>query len=136
MKLNTHINFDGQCEAAFRFYERCFGGKIVTMLRWGDSPMANEVPPEWRDKICHATLTIEGSELAGADVPPEQYEDPRGFQVLLGIDIPEDAERVFNELAEHGLVKMPLQKTFWAARYGIVVDRFGVPWEVNCDETK
>ena len=136
MKLNTHINFGGQCEAAFRFYERCFSGKIVTMLKWGDSPMANEVPPEWSDKICHATLTIEGSELAGADVPPEQYEDPRGFQVLLGIDIPEDAERVFNELAEHGLVKMPLQKTFWAVRYGIVVDRFGVPWEVNCDQTK
>jgi PhnB protein len=135
MTLNPHISFGGQCEAAFHFYERCLGGKIVTMLTWGNSPMATEVRPEWRGKICHATLTVGANVLMGADVPPEQYERPRGFQVLLGIDDPVDAERIFQALADNGTVKMPMQKTFWAARFGVLIDQFGVPWEINCEQT-
>jgi len=134
MTLNPHISFGGQCEAALTFYERCFGGKIVYMLTWGDSPMAKEVPPEWHKKIYHATLAIGANELAGGDLPPGQYERPAGFQILLGIDDPEEAERIFRALADNGTVKMPLQKTFWAARFGVLVDQFGVPWGVNCGE--
>jgi PhnB protein len=134
MRLNPHISFGGQCEAAFHFYERCLGGKIVTMLTWGDSPMATEVPPEWHEKICHATLTIGANVLMGADVPPAQYERPKGFQVLLGIDDPVDAERIFQALADNGTVQMPMQKTFWAARFGVLIDQFGVPWEINCEQ--
>jgi PhnB protein len=134
MRLNPHISFGGQCEAAFHFYERCLGGKIVTMLTWGNSPMATEVPPEWHEKICHATLTVGASELAGADAPPEQYERLRGFQVLLGIDDPVDAERIFQALAQNGTVQMPMQKTFWATRFGVLIDQFGVPWEINCEQ--
>jgi PhnB protein len=136
MTLDLHISFGGQCEAAFNFYERCLGGKIETMLTWGNSPMANEMPPEWHAKICHATLTVGGSALAGADVPPEQYVRPVGFQVLLGIDDPADAERIFQALADNGTVKMPLQKTFWAARFGALIDQFGVPWEINCAQER
>jgi len=102
------------------------------MLPWGNSPMANEVPRAWREKICHATLMVGGNVLAGADIPAEQYERPAGFQVLLGIDDAEEAERVFHALAENGMVKMPLRKTFWAARFGALVDRYGVAWEINC----
>jgi PhnB protein len=136
MKLNPHLSFGGQCEDAFQFYERCFGGKILTMLTYGNSPMAEQVPPEWRGKIAHATLTVGDNVLMGADVLPDQYERPRGFQVLLGIDDPADAERVFQALSENGTVHMPLQKTFWALRFGVLVDRFGVPWEINCEQPR
>jgi PhnB protein len=132
MKVNPHLTFAGQCESAFKFYERCIGGTIVTMLTWRDSPIAEQAPPEWRDRILHATLTVGETVLTGADVVPEQYERPKGFFVQLGIDDPEDAERVFAALAEKGTVQMPLQQTFWARRFGALVDQFGIPWEINC----
>lgn len=132
MKLYPHINFGGQCEAAFRFYEQCLGGKVVTMLSWGDSPMSNEVPPEWRDKISHATLAIGENELAGVDNPFEPYERPKGFQIIFDVDRLDEAERIFNSLAENGTIRMPLQQTFWALRFGVLTDQFGVPWEINC----
>jgi len=132
MRLDLHISFGGECEAAFRFYERCLGGKIETMLTWGDSPMANAVSPEWREKICHASLTVGAGALAGVDALPGQYERPTGFQILLGIDDQEEAERIFQALAENGTVKLALQKTFWAARYGALTDQFGIAWEINC----
>ena len=135
MKLNPHLAFNGECETAFRFYERCFGGSIVTMLTYGDSPMADQAPPEWSGKILHATLTLGDNILAGSDSLPGQYEQPKGFHVLLGIGDPVEAERIFNVLAENGKVLMPIQPTFWALRFGVLVDRFGIPWEVNCEQT-
>src|SRR5580658_4500674 len=114
MKLTPHLVFGGQCEAAFQFYERVLAGKILTMLAYADSPMAETVPPEWRGKILHATLTVGDSTLMGADAVPEQYERPRGFHVALGIDDAVEAERVYHALAENGTVQMPLQETFWA----------------------
>ena len=134
MEVTPHLMFCGRCEEAFRFYERALGGKIVTMLTYGNSPMAERVPLEWRDKIVHASLTVAGGALTGADVLPEQYQRPQGFYVLLGIDQPTDAERVFGSLAENGVVGMPLQQTFWSTRFGVVVDRFGIPWEVSCGQ--
>ena len=86
----------------FKFYERCLNGKILTMLTYGDSPMAEQVPPEWRGKIVHATLTAGDSTLMGADVLPEQYERPKGFHVLVGVDDPTEAERIFEALVENG----------------------------------
>jgi PhnB protein len=135
MKITPHLAFGGQCEAALRFYERCLGGKIVTMLTYGESPMAEQVPPEWRAKILHATLTVGDSTLVGADVLPEQYERPKGFHVLLGIDDPAEAARIYQALVENGTVQMPLQQTFWAVRFGVLVDQFGV-WEINCEPAR
>ncbi len=132
MTLEPHISFNGNCEAAFRFYEQSLGAKIVTMLTWGNSPMATEVPPEWRDKICHASLTLGEDVLAGVDLPSAQHQRPASFQLVLGIDEPLEAERIFQALAGNGTVTMPLRETFWAARYGSVTDQFGVPWEINC----
>jgi PhnB protein len=134
MRLNPHLVFNGQCEAAFRFYEQCLGGKIITMLTWGSSPMAGEVPPESSGKILHATLNIGDSILNGADALSGQYEQPKGFYVLIDTNDPVEAERVFQTLAEDGTVQMPIQKTFWAARFGVLIDRFGIPWEINCGQ--
>jgi PhnB protein len=133
MQLNPYLTFNGQCEAAFKFYERCLGGKIEFMLTHGDSPMAAQVPAEWRNKIMHARLVLGDKVLMGSDAPPERYEGAKGFSVSLGIDTPAEAERVFHALAEKGTVQMPLQETFWALRFGTLVDQFGIPWMVNCE---
>src|ERR1700742_3271117 len=98
MTLEPHITFNGNCEAAFRFYEQALGGKITLMLTWGHSPMANAVPAEWREKICHATVALGEDVLAGVDLPSAQYQRPTGFQLVLGIDEPLDAERIFQAL--------------------------------------
>ena len=128
MKLTVHLTFAGRCEEAFRFYQSCLGGTIVTMLKYGDSPV--EAPAEWREKILHATLVAGDLVLAGAD--PVEYVPPQGFFALLEVDEAAEAERLFGLLAEGGTVGMPLQETFWAARFGVLVDQFGIPWEINC----
>jgi len=134
MDLNPCINlsFDGQCEAAFRFYERCFNGKITSMITWGESPMAKGAPLEWSRKIAHATLIVGNTRLQGSDPAPGHYEFPQGFCIMLHPSEP-DAERVFTDLAKGGTVRMPLQETFWARRFGVLTDRFGVPWAINCE---
>jgi PhnB protein len=132
MKLSIHLTYGGQCEAAFRFYERSLDGAIVTMLKYGASPMAADVPPDWREKIVHATLTVGENVIAGADLLLKDYEPPKGFFALLDIDDPTRAERVFDSLSENGTVRMPIQETFWASRFGVLVDQFGIPWEINC----
>jgi PhnB protein len=134
LNLRTGLSFDGQCEAAFKFYERCFNGKMTFLLRWGDSPMAKDAPAEWKNKVLHATLAIGESSVSGADALPGSYEPPRGFTILLGLQDPGEAERLFHALAENGTVRMPLQETFWAYRFGSVIDQYGIPWEINCEK--
>jgi PhnB protein len=131
---STYLNFNGQCAAAFQFYEQCLGGKMQMMMTYGESPMAEQVAPDWRDKIMHVTLAVGGGLLMGCDAPPEHYEKPQGFFVHIGIDNPAGAERVFQALSENGTVRMPLQQTFWAARFGMLIDRFGTPWMINCSQ--
>ena len=87
-----------------------------------------------RDKIMHVHMTVGDQVLMGSDAPPGHFEKPQGFSVSLGIDDPAEAERVFNALAEGAQVTMPLQKTFWADRFGMLVDRYGTPWMVNCQQ--
>ncbi|MBA2527283.1 MAG: VOC family protein [Pyrinomonadaceae bacterium] len=134
MQLSPYLSFNGQCEAAFKFYQQCLGANIQAMMAWGDSPMADQVPSEWRDKIFHATLIIGETALLGADAPPDRYETPRGFSVTIQINDPAEADRIFHALAEDGTVQMPIQQTFWAALFGMCVDRFGIPWIVNCGQ--
>ena len=132
--VQPYLLFDGQCEAAFKFYEQCLGGKIEAMITNGNSPMADQVPAERRDKILHASFVVDDQVLMGSDCPPEHYEKPQGFSVSLSIGAPAEAERIFNTLAEKGAVRMPLQETFWAARFGMLVDQFGIPWMINCEK--
>jgi PhnB protein len=131
MQLNPHLTFNGQCEAAFRFYEKCLGGTIVLMMTYGDSPVAEQTPLASRKKIIHATLALGDHRLTGGDALPGSYQQPQGFSVFLTIGAASEAERIFNTLAQDGTVQVPLQETFWALRFGMVVDRFGTPWLIN-----
>ena len=133
MELSPYLNFNGQCAAAFKFYEQCLGGKIVMMQTHGESPMKDHVPPEWRDKVLHARLVVGGEALMGSDAPSDHYERPQGIYVSISV-APADGERIFNALAEGGNVSMPFQKTFWSPGFGMVVDRFGTPWMVNSEQ--
>jgi len=134
MQLNPYLLFNGQCETAFKFYEKCLGGKIEAMVLHEGTPAADQVPAEWRKKILHARLVVGDQVLMGSDAPPDRFQKPQGFSVSLGVKDPAEAERIFLALAENGKVRMPIQKTFWAARFGMLVDRFGIPWMVNCEK--
>lgn len=131
MQSNTYLFFDGECEAAFKFYEQCLGGKIGDMMTYGDAPMSEEIPSEQRDRIMHANLTVGSMVLMGSDTPPDDFQKPQGFSVHLLFDDLVEAERIFQKLAENGTVKMPFQETFWSTRFGMLVDRFGTPWMIN-----
>ena len=134
MRLSTHLHFEGQCEEAFRFYSELLGGKITFMARFSDTPAALEVPESYRPKIMHATMELGGGLVMGADAPPGRYEKPQGFAVALHYKDVAEAERIFRALAEGGDVRMPFMKTFWSPGFGMVTDRFGTPWMVNCEE--
>jgi PhnB protein len=134
MQINPYLTFNGSCEDAFRFYETCLGGRIVAMVTHAETPAADHVPADWQDKIIHARLMLGDQLLMGSDAPPDRYEESRGFSVTLGIEEPAEAERVFRELAEGGSVCMPIEETFWAKRFGMLVDRFGIPWMINCEK--
>jgi PhnB protein len=134
MEISPYLNFNGQCAAAFRFYERCLGGRIIMMQTHGDSPMKDHVPADWHDKVLHARLVIGNQALMGSDAPADRYQRPQGIYVSISISSPQDAERIFKELAENGSVTMPFEKTFWSSGFGMVVDRFGTPWMVNSEQ--
>ncbi|MEG4963945.1 MULTISPECIES: VOC family protein [unclassified Microcoleus] len=131
MQSNIYLFFDGECQAAFKFYEQCLGGKIDGMMTYGDAPMSEEIPSEQRDRIMHANLTVGAMVLMGSDTPPDGFKKPQGFSVNLQFDDLVEAERIFLKLAENGTVKMPFQETFWSTRFGMLVDRFGTPWMIN-----
>lgn len=134
MQLNAYLHFNGNCEEAFKFYAQAFNGKIEAMFPHEGTPAAQHVPPEWRSKIMHARLVIGNNTLMGSDAPPQQYHQPSGFSVSIGLNDVAEAERIFRSLSENGKVTMPLQETFWAARFGMLVDRFGIPWMINCEQ--
>ncbi len=135
MQINPYLFFTGQCEEAFKFYEKLLGGKIEAMLTHEGTPAENGVPPEWRRKILHARMTIGGHVLMASDAPPGRQQKPQGFSVSISVDDPTEAERIYKELAEGAVaVTMPIQETFWAKRFGMLTDRFGIPWMINCEK--
>jgi len=136
MKLVSYLNFGGNCAAAFKYYERVLGGKIEMLMTHGDMPpeAQAQTPPEWKNMIMHARLVARDYVLMGSDAPPDRFEKPQGFSVAIQIDDPKEAERIFAALADNGSVRMPLQQTFWAVRFGMLVDKFGIPWMVNCEQ--
>jgi PhnB protein len=134
--MNPYLLFDGRCEAAFKFYAKVLGGKIEAMMPHEGTPAAEHVPSEWRSKIIHARMVVGDKVLMGSDAPPDRHEAMKGISVMLGVEKPAEAERIFNALAEGADVRMPLQKTFWAERFGMLVDQFGTPWMINCDQSR
>jgi PhnB protein len=135
MQINPYLSFNGQCEAAFKFYEQCLHGEIGAIFRYAGTPLAHQVPAEWQDKVMHVSLKVGEQVLFGGDVAPDHYVPPKGFSLSLQLKDPAEAERIFHELSKEGLVSVPLEQTFWAARFGMVVDRFGIPWLINCEGT-
>jgi PhnB protein len=135
MKLNTYLNFDGDCRAAFEFYAQLLGGDIVMMMPFGESPACDGMSPQALDKIMHARLVIGDDLLMGTDATPGYpHQGINGAHVTINVGEPAEADRIFAALAEGGKVELPIQETFWARRYGITVDRFGVPWMINCEQ--
>ncbi len=132
MQLIPYVTCNGQCEEAFKFYEKCLDGKIVGMWTHAGTPVESQVPAEWRNKILHATLHVGDGVLQGADVPPDHYKQQKSFSVKFDLKDTAEAERIFHALAENGKLQMPLQETFWAVRFGMLVGRFGIPWMINC----
>jgi PhnB protein len=130
-QLNTYLVFDGNCAEAMRFYQRILGGKLDLMTH-GESPVAAHTPPGSLDRIMHARLTLDGHLLMGSDaMVGHAYSGMNGFSVSLICPTAAEAKRVFDGLADGARITMPLQKTFWAEAFGMLVDRYGTPWMVN-----
>ena len=128
MQLHTYLNYGGNCEQAFRFYETHLGGRITMLMRHGEQPDASAVPAEWRDAVLHARMDLGGTELLGADVPPARFQPMRSAYLSLTLGSLEEAERVHALLADGGQIFMPLQETFFATRFSMLRDRFGTSW--------
>jgi PhnB protein len=127
MKLYTQLNFGGNCEEAFRFYEKNLGGKITSMMNQSQVPGA----PEGAGKaIIHARMSIGDTVLIANDVPPSVFQKIRSVYLFLSVDSSEEAERVYKLLAEGGEVYMPMEETFFATRFSQLRDKFGVSWSI------
>lgn len=130
MKLYTHLNFGGNCEEAFRFYERELGGTLTTIMRRSQLPGGYEVPPGLENAVVHARLSLAGVELIGNDVPPDHFGPIRSSYLYLELDSAEAADRLYAVLTEGGQIGMPIAETFFATRFAQVRDRFGVLWTI------
>ena len=132
MKLHTYLNYGGNCEQAFRFYEQHLGGKIVMLMKHSDMPagQANvpELPANWGQAVLHARMDIGGMVLMGADIPPDRFQPMRSAYLSLMADSPEEAERMYALLSEGGEIFMKMEETFFATRFAMLRDRFGTSW--------
>jgi PhnB protein len=132
MQVNPYLYYNGNCEAAFKFYEKVLGAEIEMMMTHESAPKGMPIPSEWKKKIMHARLSLDGEVIMASDSPPDRFSQPQGFSVSLQIEDAADAERKFKALSEGGTVQMPFAATFFAKGFGICVDQFGIPWMVMC----
>jgi len=130
MKLHTYLNYGGNCEQAFRFYEQHLGGKITMMMTHGQQPNAKDVPPAWTNAILNARMNIGETELFAADVPPERFQPMRSAYLSLTVSSIEEAERIYALLSDGGQIFMPIQETFFAFRFAMLRDKFGTSWMI------
>jgi len=132
MQVNPYLFFNGNCEAALKFYQKVLGAKIEAMLPYEGGPAEMPIPADYKKKIMHARLTIDGEVLMASDAAPGHFQKPQGYAVSLQVEDPADAERRFKALADGGSINMPFGKTFFSKGFGMCVDKFGIPWMVNC----
>jgi PhnB protein len=130
MKLNTFLNYGGNCAQAFRFYEEQLGGKITMMMTQGELPGATNVPPERQKDILHARITLGDTELLASDVPAERFQPMRSAYLSLSVDSIEEAERIHAVLSDGGEIFMPMEETFFAFRFSMLRDKFGTSWMI------
>ena len=133
MKIHAYLTFDGQCEAAFNYYAEHLGGTLE-LMRIGESPEAGNVPEQFHHRVMHVSLSVGDQLLMASDTfPGMSYEGIRGCSVSLQVENVPEAERLYKALSAGGSVQMELQATFWATRFAMLTDRFGVGWMINCD---
>jgi PhnB protein len=130
MKLHTYINYGGNCEQAFRFYEQHLGGKITTMMTHADQPHPTDIQPGWEKAIMYARMTIGETELRGNDVPPDRFQPMRSVYLSLTVTNTDEAERIHALLSDGGQIFMPMQETFFAFRFSMLRDKFGTSWMI------
>lgn len=131
----AYLTFDGTTKDAFAFYAKVLGGEIEFSQTFGESPIKDEVPAEYQDRIMHATLRLSDGRLMASDAGPwAPFDGPmRSCSLSLSFKDVEKSRKIFDALSEGGKVTMPFNKTFWAAGFGMLTDRFGVSWMVNCE---
>ncbi|MEJ8826435.1 VOC family protein [Variovorax humicola] len=133
--MEAYLSFNGNCAEAFDFYGKCLDGKTLFSMTFGDSPMGAQTPADYKSKIMHATFEARGQKIMGSDMPPGMpFEGYKGFSLSVQSNDVEAGRKMFNALAEGGKVTMPYEPTFWAAGFGMLVDKFGVPWMVNVEQ--
>jgi PhnB protein len=135
MKLHTYLNYGGNCEQAFRFYEKHLGGKVTMMMTQGEQPNAKDVRPDQKDAILYARMSIGQTDLMGSDVPSERFQPMRSVYLSLSLDSIDEAERIFDLLSDSGEIFMPMQETFFAFRFAMLRDRFGTSWMIINERT-
>jgi len=130
MKLNAYLNYGGNCEQAFRFYEKHLGGKITVMMTHEQQPDSSNIPPNWKNAILYARMTLGDTEIMANDVPPDRFQPMRSVYLSLTVDSNEEADRVHNALSDGGQIFMPMQETFFAHRFSMLRDKFGASWMI------
>ena len=130
MQVHANLNFDGRCEEALEFYRRALGAEVMMLMRFKESPEPAMVSPGSQDKVMHASFRIGETTVLASDCHSAGRPSFQGFSLSLTLPDGARAERVFAALADGGQVQMPLSKTFFSSHFGVVADRFGVPWMI------
>jgi PhnB protein len=133
MKVHAHLNYGGNCEQAFRFYEQHLGAKVSLMMTHASAPQPEKVPPGWETAILYARMTFGETEVSGNDVPPAQFQPMRSAYLSLSVDSSAEAERIYALLSDGGQIFMRMEETFFAFRFGMLRDRFGTSWMILHD---
>ncbi len=128
MKLNTYLNYGGNCADALHFYEQHLGGKITFMMTYDQMPEPKQIPPGCEKKILHASIQIGETVLMASDVAADRFQPMRSVYITLGVDSNEEAERLYALLSEGGEIFMPIGETFFAHRFAMLRDKFGTSW--------
>jgi len=131
MDMNPYLTFDGNCDEAFSFYAKLFDGEIKMRQTFGESPMAAEFP-DIGDRVMHIAMLVGTNVIMGSDTGPMPYQKPAGVSVMIGFDEFDRCAAIFQALAEGGQITMPFETTFWSPGFGMVTDRFGIAWMVDC----
>jgi PhnB protein len=132
MKLHTFLNYGGNCEEAFRFYEQHLGGRITMLMRRAEQPNQPVTWPGWESSIQYASMDVGETQLMASDVPPDRFQPMRSVYLSLTVDSAGEAERIWGLLTAGGQIFMPMEETFFAVRFGQLRDRFGTSWMILC----
>jgi PhnB protein len=131
--MNVYLTFDGTCKDALEHYKESLGGEIVSLQTFGEAPTTN-IPDEKKNNVMHAEFRAGDIYFMASDSMPEQSLTAGNTVTLsIGLNSLEEQETIFGKLSDGGAVTMPLQDTFWGARFGMLTDKFGVNWMLNCE---